>query len=261
MTETTCEFVKKNGHTCRRRVAAGTFCWQHTKGLRKKWRSLRPAVKVFGIIVLPFMGAAFGWWWQSHVRRGNLEVNVGNEIRANLEHLGTKMQILVNKPGIYIEPPDPNDLAIDRLERARNIGFDTKLYESTLSSSSDIGAAPEITDFYKGLDTAKKFEACVLAIDRGERYPLGRYAWQRTKHVSDLYVTMFVYGSELLSVRLHQSSPSPPSELASEVDKWQGATHAEANEMHISTLQAIKGRLLAWDTTKCEEYKTRLPPV
>src|SRR6266849_1847557 len=119
MTETTCGFVKKNGDKCRHRVAAGSFCWQHTKGLRKKWRSLRPAAKVFGAIMLPLISAAFGWWWQSHIRKRNLEVNVGNEIRANLKHLGTKMQILMKKPDIYIEPPDPNDVAIDRLERAR----------------------------------------------------------------------------------------------------------------------------------------------
>jgi hypothetical protein len=41
MVSNPCEFVKRNNERCKRSVATGQkFCWQHSHGLRAKWRSL-----------------------------------------------------------------------------------------------------------------------------------------------------------------------------------------------------------------------------
>lgn len=260
---TTCQFVKTNGDKCRHKVRAGSFCWQHTKGPGNRWRSLGTPARIVWTIVLALIGGAAVQWWQSHTTERNLEARVGKEIRTNLDHLSTKMEILVTKPVIYKEPDDPNGVAIDRLERARNIAFETKVYEATISSSSAMGAASEITDFYNALELAAKFEACTLAIDKGERerqFLMGVYAWQRTEHVKQLYTTLFVYGSELLIERLHQASPTLPSDLADEIGKLQKLTQAAARGLNTSTLQALEGRLVDVEmaVTKCEEFKSRL---
>jgi hypothetical protein len=39
--DSTCQFLKQNGERCKRSVAEGErFCWQHSRELRAKWRSL-----------------------------------------------------------------------------------------------------------------------------------------------------------------------------------------------------------------------------
>jgi hypothetical protein len=118
----TCQFVKKNGEKCRRTIAGGQFCWQHTKGLAKRWHSLRNAVKVGSVLSVVLSGAGVVWW-QNYTARKNVEAQIGKEIRSDLNHLSMKLEILLTKPIIYKEPDNPNGVAIDRLERAQNISL------------------------------------------------------------------------------------------------------------------------------------------
>jgi hypothetical protein len=60
-----CQFVKQNNERCRRSVVAGqTFCWQHARGLRAKWRSLpRSKAVAFSLSCLSLIATVgFGIW-------------------------------------------------------------------------------------------------------------------------------------------------------------------------------------------------------
>ena|ERR1019366_2941073 len=61
----TCQFKKGNGSFCKRSVGANeAFCWQHSSGLMRKWRSLtrnQSIIFVVGVLALA-VGLPSAYW-------------------------------------------------------------------------------------------------------------------------------------------------------------------------------------------------------
>jgi hypothetical protein len=67
--EANCHFIKDDGVPCKRRVSSDeTYCWQHSHGLRHKWRSLTRnqsvvfLVGVLGLLATIGLGLPSAYW-------------------------------------------------------------------------------------------------------------------------------------------------------------------------------------------------------
>ena len=67
MQKPTCKFLKTNGAYCKRPTAHGEItCWQHARGLRRKWKSLtknQTILFLLALLGLPGVWIAFDSWW------------------------------------------------------------------------------------------------------------------------------------------------------------------------------------------------------
>jgi len=54
-----CQFKTTSGRLCRRKTNEGTFCWQHSRGVRRRWRALtRNQSVVFVLAIISVIGVA-----------------------------------------------------------------------------------------------------------------------------------------------------------------------------------------------------------
>ncbi len=167
---------------------------------------------------------------------------------------------------IYVEPEDPNDRAIDRFHRAKNVAFETKTYDASLSVLSQFESAPDITDFYKELSITAEYEAGTIAVSEAERRAertglMHAYAWQRLPALENLYKGVFAYGSELLDTRLDLTSPLPPADFATEINQLRAIARMEGKRLKRNSVEILRVRLIDYGSAveKMEEYKSRLP--
>jgi hypothetical protein len=214
----------------------------------------------------------FLWpWWKERQGESQLTAGIRKEIAINIEQLGRKLEMLAYGPLVGVEPNDAAQKALTRLERAKNLQFETKFYDANVSALLRLESREWIDKFYRRLGMAKKLEPLTIALVRNETRAaslgiMGAYPEHHLASVEDYYMLLFLYGSELLVQKMKVEGPPQPLKPIAKLDVEKrkieaAATQAAAKQLNLSAFGIIDGRLAVWDEfiTRADSAKTRLP--
>jgi hypothetical protein len=189
--------------------------------------------------------------WKEQREAAQLKAVIGREVFHNVEQLGRKLEEIEKGPLVGAEPPDDYEKALQRVQRARSLRFETGTYQGNVPNLHRLDSRAGVEDFYSRLGKAITLESLVVAGMKAEKALsdagiLRRYPWHQVAALEDYYLLLYLYGAEILRRDIGKEPPKPARPLT-KLDSERAKIEAAAKTATISYLQIIDGRLAVWD--------------
>lgn len=227
-----------------------------TQTLRAKDRFRGAFVAIIGFLAAAGLLALFMEYvilvpWRERREATQLNAVIGREIFHNVEHLGRKLEELEKGPLVGTEPRDECEKALQRVQRARNLRFETGTYQGNMSNLHRLDSRVGIEQFYSRLSKAITLESQVVALLKAKKafshvVIVRTYPWDNVAALENYYVLLFLYGSEILRRDIGKEPPKPLRPLK-KLDSQKEEIETKARKRNKSSLQIIDSTLAVWD--------------